>query len=528
MKARSIRERRTAGLALWLSALAFVLTSLAPALAAGGHERTPAESGSLTEIPVPASPVVALRVVVLAGSMNDPKGLEGLCNLAMHAAVDGGTGNLTREQVKERLYPMDASVELFVDREVSVFSGRVRREDLKEYFPIFWNSIVHPAYRSDEFQRSRDLSLSSLRNDLRGGNDEWLGKEALQASIYEGTSYGHPALGTESGLEKITLDDVRAFHDAVVRRERVRVGIAGGYDASFVKQVREAMEHLPREEKAGGSTGTLPSVDMSQSPIRPAPIEGLDVLLIDKPARATALSIGFPQDVRRGDPDYWTLFLAMTAFGEHRTFLGRLQREMRMQRGLNYGDYAYLDHFEQDGWSKARRPGMWRSAEYSSIWLRPVQPANGIFALRLAVWELRRLIRDGLTSQEFETTREHLRNLSQIWRQTLSRRLALAMDDVHFGDKDGIESLRRALDGMTVDAVNHACKRRLNGVNLKAVLVCAKADSLRGLIENDTPTPIVYSGGDAPDSLKTLDTGIAAMPLGVKQVRVMEATQTFR
>src|SRR5256885_8470122 len=37
------------------------------------------------------------------------------------------------------------------------------------------------------------------------------GKEQLQAIAYEGTGYGHPAIGTVSGIEGVDLDDVRAF-----------------------------------------------------------------------------------------------------------------------------------------------------------------------------------------------------------------------------------------------------------------------------------------------------------------------------
>ena len=203
-------------------------------------------------------------------------------------------------------------------------------------------------------------------------------------------------------------------------------------------------------------------------------------------------------------------------------------QRFRGERGLNYGDYAYLEHFEQDGWSKALRPGLWRGSEYASIWIRPVQPANGVFALRMAVWELRRLIRDGLTPEEFETTREHLRNLSQIWRQTLTRRLGLAMDDRHFGEADGIESLGRVLDAMMVEQVNAALRRRLTGENLKAVLVCAQADSIRRLLQTRAPTPIVYSGGSAPESVREVDAQIAALPLGVKEVRIEQAREVFR
>jgi zinc protease len=503
---------------LWL-VLAGALTTGAPVLSAGetSGPATAFAQASLLEIPVPESPVVVVRILVNAGSLDDPAGKEGLCRLAMDVAADGGTPALTRSELADVFYPMDASVELFVDRETSVFTGRVRREDLAEFFPIFWDRVFHPRFADEDFARTKERALSSLRNDLCGADDESLGKEGLQALIFEGTAYAHPAIGTEAGLQSIGIADVRSFHQQVMTRGRVEVGIAGGYDQAFLEGLRRNIDSLPE----GAGSAARPA-------IVPPPIHGLDVLLVDKPARSTAISLGFPHQVTRNDPDYWPLYVALTALGEHRTFFGRLQREMRGERGLNYGDYAYLEHYEQDSRSRLARPTIWRSSPHLSIWIRPVQPANGLFALRMAVWELRTLIANGLSPSEFETTREHLRNLSQLWGQTLARRLGLAMDDAHFGDPDGLASFRRALDTMTVEQVNSALTRRLTGTDLKAVLVCDHADSLRRVLQAGTPTPIVYSGGDAPSAVKDVDAVIAALPLGLDSVRVVPAKEMFR
>lgn len=520
--------RKTLGLVI--AGLLFCGVAAAQKPGRSQHPRESVSPGaSLLEIPVQGSPVVAIRILVNAGSVDDPAGKEGLCRLAMEAAADGGTQTLSRSEVVDRFHPMDASIDLFVDRETSVFTGRVRREDLAEFFPIFWDRILHPRFADQDLERSRERSLSSLQNDLCGSDDESLGKEGLQALIFDGTAYGHPTLGTVSGLKSIQVADARDFHQRMMTRDRIQVGIAGGYDEAFAQRLRGVIDGLPPGTSSPGSAGYAGSAGSAGRPaITPPPIHGLEVLLIEKPARSTAISLGFPHDIKRGDPDYWPLYVALTALGEHRTFLGRLQREMRTQRGLNYGDYAYLDHFEQDGRFRFARPNIWRSAPHLSIWLRPVQPANGLFSLRMAVWELRTLIEHGLTQSEFETTREHVRNVSQLWSQTLVRRLGLAMEDAHFGDPDGLQSLRRALDTMTLEQVNGALTRRLTGTDLKAVLVCDHADSLRGLLQSGAPTPIVYSGGDAPASVKEVDAVIERLPLDVGNIRVVPAKEMFR
>ena len=479
----------------------------------GGRSR----DEKLLEIPVPGAPTIALSVLLETGSADDPADKPGLCSLTMRAAVEGGTPTLTKGEVAERLYPMATSAEVFVDRETTIFTGRVRREDIDAFYPIFWDLIFHPRFDTEDIERTRRVSLSSLRNDLKGSSTEWLGKEALQASLFQGTPWEHPPLGTESGLQAIEQDDVRAFHRQGLVRGLVHVGIAGGYDTAFAERIRRDIAAIPGLQRPPG-----------RAPLRPSEAHGLDLLLIDAPVPATAISIGFTHNVRRGHPDYWPLVLATTAFGEHRTFLGRLQREMRSTRGLNYGDYAYLEHFDQDGWVRFARPNLWRTIPYFSIWIRPVQPANGLFALRQGLWELRHLIDEGLSREEFETTRKHLRNVSQLWGQTLARRLGMALDDAHSGMGDSVEELEKALDAMSLEEVNGALRRNLTGRDVKAALVCANADSLRRLLLSGARTTIVYSGGAAPAEVKAKDAQIEAMPLGIERIEVIPVGMIFR
>ena len=106
--------------------------------------------------------------------------------------------------------------------------------------------------------------------------------------------------------------------------------------------------------------------------------------------------MGHPLDVTRKDPDFYPLTVARSYLGEHRTFNGVLMKHLREQRGLNYGDYAYVENFIQDGWSTFPLPNIPRRQQHFEIWLRPVPPQNSLFALRAALFETDKLIREGI------------------------------------------------------------------------------------------------------------------------------------
>ena len=73
--------------------------------------------------------------------------------------------------------------------------------------------------------------------------------------------------------------------------------------------------------------------------------EGKKAVLIEKETPGVAVSFGFPIELRRGDPDWVALWLARSYFGEHRSTNSHLYQRIRESRGMNYGDYAYIEYF---------------------------------------------------------------------------------------------------------------------------------------------------------------------------------------
>jgi zinc protease len=256
---------------------------------------------------------------------------------------------------------------------------------------------------------------------------------------------------------------------------------------------------------------TLPS-NKPKHPTLPAPvdnIDGLEVLAVEKDCLATAISIGFPIDVTRAHPDFYPLMLANSFLGEHRTFNGRLMQRMRGVRGLNYGDYSYVEHFVQDGGSTFPLPNYARSQQYFSIWIRPVPHAQRHFALRLAMWELDRLVREGMTEQEFQQTRTFLKNYSKLWAQDQSRRLGYLMDSRFYGTDDFLTTLPAKLDALTLADVNGAIKKYLRADRARIGVVTKGADAfLRDLITRRKASPPTC-WPKTPSSRSTVSTSIA-------------------
>jgi zinc protease len=459
-------------------------------------------------LPSDKTPFVSIRFLFATGSVDDPAGKEGLAAATGAVLAEGGTRALTYEQLLHALYPMAAGIGVHVDREVTVVHGTVHRDHLDRYYELIRQVVIEPRFDAKEFERLKDDQRNNLVAGLRAVDDEGLGIESLASLLYAGHPYGRPVGGTVHGIDALRREDVTAFHATRFTRDALTFGLSGCVPDGFVERVAADLVALPERRVARAE------------PPFPAASSGFEVLVVTKPARAWAISLGHQSTITRAADDFFPLFLANSYFGEHRTFNGTLMTKMRCDRGLNYGNYSYVENFVQDGASTFALANVPRRRQAFTIWIRPVAAEHAHFAIRLAVRELRRLFRDGLTQAAFEETRAFLLNYSKLWTQTPSRRLGFAMDGVFYGGKCLVDELAERLPRMTVDDVNRAIRRHLlpESLSLAVVADTAGAEAFVEALAANAPSPIAYATPTRPEVLAE-DREIAVTPLPVERNR---------
>ncbi len=483
--------------------------ALQPATAAGK------QNTGATLLVSPSDPLVAIRVVLRVGSQDDPAGKEGLAALTASMVAEGGSKSRTYDQILAALYPMAATVEASCHKEATVFTGVIHRDNVPSYIPIATEMIADPRFDAEDFQRLRNLAIDYVTKYLRGNNDEALGKWTLLTELYKDHPYGHPDMGTVQGLKSITLADVKEFHRRHYSRKALTIALAGGFESSAPGRIQNDLATLAA---LGPMLPALPS---------PRSLSGLEVTIVEKPADATAISLGFPLDVTRSDEDFYALALANSYLGEHRTFNGKLMQDLRGKRGLNYGDYSYIEDFIQDGQTTFPVPNNPRRQQYFSIWIRPVPADKAVFALRAALWELERLVLDGMSRAQFEATRSFLLNYSKLWVQTQSRRLGYAIDGQFYGQRDLVTELAERLPKLTLEQVNAAVRKHLKKGGMKVAIVAKDAAGLREMLISGKPSPIAYDTLGTPPEVLAEDKTIAAFPLTNVSVQIVPVEKLF-
>ena len=480
-------------------------------------------SSSVAAPPKPASvllpgtsPLVTFRIQFMTGSAFDPPGKEGLAALTASMLAEGGTRSMSYDQIVQALYPMASSVSSQVDKEMTVFTGTAHIENLDRYYALLKDMLLDPGFRPEDFKRLREDAINYLRVSLRESNDEELGKEHLYNMIYAGQPYGHDNEGRIGSLEKLTVDDVRNFYANHYTTSNLVIGLAGGYPKGFSEKVEADFEKLP----AG-----MPDTKHFDYPKLAA---GTRIDILTRDTRSTAISLGFPIDVNRSSRDWAALALVASYFGQHRSSNSYLYQRLREARGLNYGDYSYIEYFPRGMFLMTPDPNLARQQQIFQIWIRPVEAENGLFSLRTALYEYDKLVRDGISQQTFETTREFLTKYSNVLTQTQSARLGYALDSRFYGTPDYNSYLKTQLAKLTLADVNAAIRRHLKTETMRIAVVTKNGEMLREAILKNTPSPITYNS-PKPKEIMDEDKTIETYKVNVKpeDIRVIPVTQIF-
>jgi zinc protease len=202
-------------------------------------------------LPVESDPEISFKIWFQVGSQDDPAGKEGLAALTAEMISDGGSERLPYDKILEQLFPLAASYSASVDKEMTVVSGSVHKDNVEKYTDLLVDAITRPGFRKDDFERLRDQAVSGIENVLRFSSDEELGKATLYERVFAGTPYGHLDSGTVASLKSITLEDVKAFHKAHYTRDNVVIGLGGGYAKSLPEKLAASSGDCPRASPTG-------------------------------------------------------------------------------------------------------------------------------------------------------------------------------------------------------------------------------------------------------------------------------------
>ena len=463
------------------------------------------------------SPLVDLNLLFYTGAAADPAGKKGLAALTANMIAKGGSESQSYKEIQQALYPIAGSFHVQLDKEMISFQGRVHKNNADKWYKIISDQLLNPGWREDDFNRIKKEQIDSIKASLKASNDEELGKEVLYHQLYQGHAYESYNYGDLSDIESITLDDVKAFYNSEFTQAKLNVGLSG----AMPHPVKTALMH---------DLLSLPEGDSSRLKIADAPIlKGHHATIVEKNAQSTAVSFGFPIDLVRSDKDWTALWLVRSYFGEHRSSNSHLFKRIRQVRGMNYGDYAYIEYFPRGMYQTKPDANLGRSEQIFQVWIRPLRSNNDAhFATRVALWELDQLIENGLSVEDFEATRNFLMNYVPQLVASQDRQLGYAMDSEFYGIENFAQYVNKQLASLTLEDVNRVIRTYLQTDNIHYVFITGDGKDMKQRLAKETSSPLSYNS-DKPKVLTDEDKIIQDYPLTLpaSNIEIVPVDQVF-
>ena len=279
------------------------------------------------------SPLIDVNFLFYTGAAADPAGKKGVAALMARMLTQGGSQTRSYQDIQQGLYPLASEFSSQLDKEMMSFTGRVHKDNAESWYQLISDQLLNPGWREDDFKRLKKELIDSIKSGLKASNDEELGKEVLYSELYKGHAYEHYNSGDLSDLNTITLDDVKAFYQSQLTQAKLHLGITGALSNNLKKKMFADLASLP--------LGDEKRLNIAKAPV----LKGHHATIVEKNAQSTAVSFGFPIDTIRNNKDWAALWLVRSYFGEHRSSNSYLYQQIRQARGMNYGDYAYIEYF---------------------------------------------------------------------------------------------------------------------------------------------------------------------------------------
>ncbi len=196
---------------------------------------------------------------------------------------------------------------------------------------------------------------------------------------------------------------------------------------------------------------------------------------------------------------------------------------------MNYGDYAYIEYFPRGMFQFHPDTNLGRQQQIFQVWIRPLRSNNDAhFATRTAMFEIEKLVDEGMTEADFETTRSYLSKFVSLLMDGQSRQLGYALDGQYYQTDNFAEYVRSGLEKLTLADVNRVIRENLATDDIQYVFVTRDADDLRQRLVSDQVSPMQYEA-EKPQELLDEDAVISQIPLGLAadKVNVVSAEEVF-
>lgn len=379
-------------------------------------------------------PVVNFKLIFKAsGSVANGK-FPGLANLVTKM-LNEGTSKLGVSEFANLLELKAVNLSIFSGFETFGFEINT----LKENFDYGLNLLINLLKDPNFTQKTLDKIKTLIKGEIASNNTDfdYLSRTELNRLLYENTSLEYPQIGTLESIDKIGLNEVKEFFNALFL-ENLFIVLAGD-----IKENIDLNELLNCFKN--GNKNELPFIKTSDEK---------KLSFVKKQVEQAYIYFGAPYNVKKDE--IFKANVAIFIFGSS-GFGSRLMEEIRVKRGLAYSIYARADF----GLSSSKIWGYMQTKNESKD-----------DAIEVIKSEFLKFVKDGVSQDELNNAKNFLLGSVVLQKETMFGRINIKQKEFYMGEEFGeFERTLEKIKALNLDDLNKFIKAHDEILNLSFSVV---------------------------------------------------------
>ncbi len=407
---------------------------------------------------LPVDPAVSVELLIRnAGSARDPLSKPGLAEFT-GALLRQGTEKRTAQEIAAAIDFVGGSLTAGAGRDSATLGVTVVKKDFELGMELLSDITLHAKFAPEEIARRQQQRMSNFRRSYEDA--DYLASAVFRRMVFGLSPYGTPADGTPGSVSTITREDLVAFRDQYYAPNECIMAFAG--------DITEEEAYAAAEKYFGSwakKSATPPAVAL------PPRESGLRILVVDMPdAVQTQIRVG-RLGIPRNHPDFLPLNVTNYVFGGG--FSSRLNKELRINRGLTYGASAgfagglYAGNFVADTFTRTEAT---------------------VETTRVILDEIGKMASGAVTVEELNVARDYLSGVFVIASETPGQIAGRVTNAAFYGLADDYNQTYPAkVRAVTPEQVRQMSARYFDAGNLDLVLA-GNATGFREALRAAFPT----------------------------------------
>ncbi|NND01645.1 MAG: insulinase family protein [Acidimicrobiia bacterium] len=355
---------------------------------------------------------------------------EAGCSHFLEHLLFKGSDQMTAHEIAEGFDAIGARHNAFTSKEYTVYWAKLRAADLGYAVDVFGEMLRRPAFRQEEIDSERHVVLEEINMNEDDPTD--VAHELFVRKLWAEHPLSPPILGTRDSITGMARDTIAGYWERRYTPKSIVIAAAGRIDhQKLVAMIGEAFSDWAGDE-------------IDRDHVTSGVPQG--VSLRNRDTEQAHLVLG-NRSLKRSDERRWAADVVDHVLGSGMS--SRLFREVREQRGLAYAVHSFRLPFAETG------------ANAIYVGTTPTQAPE---VLKLIRSELDKIVGSGLTQQELDRAKGHVRgSLALSLEDSNSRMSRLGRNELTGMPHLSIDEVMERIDAVTLADTVEAAKAMYSG-----------------------------------------------------------------